>query len=529
MTAKKRSALNPVVFIAAGPAEPDLLPLRSINALKNADLVIADEYLEDFARYLAPQAEVISTTIDEDLPMSGDLKIKFAIDPAKEGKSVVRLCADDPMLVDALSKEISALNKAKIEFEYIPGLSSISSTPAHAGVSLFTGKSKEVRILDAMHPIDWSEHLDPKITLVILNATDKAGQIANNLVARGRDGETPMIVTRDGATVEQRSVVSTLDRMSTDAKAARQSGPGLVIIGDSVGHRSKYSWYESKPLFGWKVLVPRTKDDAGRAARELTRYGAVTIDVPTISVEPPRTPQQMERAVNGLVSGRYQWVAFTSTNAVRAVKEKLAEYGLDARAFSGIKVAAIGEKTVEALVEFGVNPDLIPEKSNSSDDLLEVWPTFDQVFDPINRVFLPRADIAVESLAEGMIKKGWEVEDITAFRTVRAAPPAAEIREAIKTGGFDAVLFTSASTVRNLVGIAGKPHPTTVIAVIGPATAQAAVEHGLVVGVQADEPDMTVLIEALAEFGEKLKELATEKGETSWRPSKRRNALRRRY
>ena len=145
MTAKKRSALNPVVFIAAGPAEPDLLPLRSINALKNADLVIADEYLEDLARHLAPQAEVISTTIDEDLPMSGDLKIKFAIDPAKEGKSVVRLCADDPMLVDALSKEIAALNKAKIEFEYIPGLSSISSTPAHAGVSLFTGKSKWCR------------------------------------------------------------------------------------------------------------------------------------------------------------------------------------------------------------------------------------------------------------------------------------------------------------------------------------------------------------------------------------------------
>jgi uroporphyrinogen III methyltransferase/synthase len=529
VTSKRKSALHPIMFIGAGPAEPDLLPLRALNALKEADLVIADEYLEDFAQHLAPQAEIISTTIDEDLPMSGDLKIKFAIDPAKEGKAVVRLCADDPMLTDALSKEISALNKAKIEFEYIPGLSSVTATPAHAGVSLFSGKSKEIRILDALHPIDWSEHLDPKVTLIILNATDKAGQIANNLVARGRDGETPMVVTREGSTVEQRSVVSTLDRMSADAKAARQSGPGLVIIGDPVSNRAKYSWFESKPLFGWKVLVPRTKDDGGKAAKLLTRYGAVTIDVPTISVEPPRTPQQMERAVNGLVSGRYQWVAFTSTNAVRAVKEKLAEYGLDARAFSGIKVAAIGDKTVESLIEFGVQPDLVPDKSDSSDDLLEVWPTYDQVFDPINRVFLPRADIAVESLAEGMIKKGWEVEDITAFRTVRAAPPAAEIREAIKTGGFDAVLFSSASTVRNLVGIAGKPHPTTVIAVIGPATAQAAEEHGLVVSVQAEEPNMTVLIESLAAYGEKLKEAALEKGETSWRPSKRRNALRRRY
>ncbi len=170
-------------------------------------------------------------------------------------------------------------------------------------------------------------------------------------------------------------------------------------------------------------------------------------------------------------------------NAVKAVREKFEEYGLDARAFAGIKVAAVGEQTAKALVAFGVKPDLVPSGEQSAAGLLEDWPPYDPVFDPIDRVFLPRADIATETLVAGLIELGWEVDDVTAYRTVRASPPPAETREAIKGGGFDAVLFTSSSTVRNLVGIAGKPHNVTVIACIGPATAKTAEEHGLRVDV----------------------------------------------
>ena len=246
----------------------------------------------------------------------------------------------------------------------------------------------------------------------------------------------------------------------------------LAVVGEGVDLRDRLSWFESKPLFGWRVLVPRTKEQAASLSEQLRRYGAVPVEVPTISVEPPRTPQQMDRALHGLVSGRYQWIAFTSVNAVRAIREKFEEYGLDARAFAGIKVAAVGEQTAASLVAFGVKPDLVPTGDQSAAGLLEDWPAYDDVFDPINRVFLPRADIATETLVAGLIELGWEVEDVTAYRTVRAAPPAAEIREAIKTGGFDAVLFTSSSTVRNLIGIAGKPHASTVVACIGPADGQ---------------------------------------------------------
>jgi uroporphyrinogen III methyltransferase/synthase len=302
----------------------------------------------------------------------------------------------------------------------------------------------------------------------------------------------------------------------------------LGVLGEGVDLRDRLSWFESKPLFGWKVLVPRTKEQAASLSDQLRSYGAVPSEVPTIAVEPPRTPQQMERAVKGLVVGRYEWIAFTSVNAVKAVREKFEEYGLDARAFAGIKVAAVGEQTANALIAFGVKPDLVPSGEQSAAGLLEDWPPYDPVFDPIDRVFLPRADIATETLVAGLIELGWEVDDVTAYRTVRASPPPATTREAIKGGGFDAVLFTSSSTVRNLVGIAGKPHNVTVIACIGPATAKTAEEHGLRVDVMAPEPSVLKLAEALADFGAHRRTAALEAGDPVTRPSERRPGARRR-
>jgi uroporphyrinogen III methyltransferase/synthase len=308
--------------------------------------------------------------------------------------------------------------------------------------------------------------------------------------------------------------------LAADAKAAGLAPPALLVVGDVVKGRAALSWFETKPLFGWKVLVPRTKEQAGVLSRKLRAYGAVPAEVPTIAVEPPRTPQQMERAVRGLVTGRYEWIAFTSVNAVRAIREKFEEYGLDARAFSGIKVAAVGEQTAAALTAFGVKPDLVPSGEQSGAGLLADFPPYDDVLDPINRVFLPRADIATETLVAGLIELGWEVDDVTAYRTVRAAPPPAPTREAIKTGGFDAVCFTSSSTVRNLVGIAGKPHATTVIACIGPQTAKTAEEHGLRVDVLADEPSVGALAEALAAFGLAQREAAEASGEWTGKPGR---------
>jgi uroporphyrinogen III methyltransferase / synthase len=172
-------------------------------------------------------------------------------------------------------------------------------------------------------------------------------------------------------------------------------------------------------------------------------------------------------------------------------------------------------------------PDLVPSGEQSADGLLAEWPPFDEVLDPINRVFLPRADIATDTLVAGLHAGGWEVDDVTAYRTVRAAPPAAPVRDAIKTGRFDAVVFTSSSTVRNLVGIAGKPHPSTIVACIGPATAKTAEEHGLRVDVLAPQPSAEALVDALAEYGAALRLAALQAAEPVLRPSERRGGARR--
>ena len=520
---KKKIIVLPVIYVAAGPGDPQLITLRGINALKQAELIIADVNTMDIANTHANETADVVAAVDEDgVPMAPAVRARLAIDAAKEGAAVVRLCAGDPVVEDNLAVEVSTLAKSKIEFEYVPGVSPITSVPTHAGMSLFANKGKEVHILNGSEPIDWSLHLDPTIPIVVINAADKAPAIASALIARGRDVTTPISVTRDGSTTDQRTIVSTLENIPLVAMFKKRIFLFLLLILQT--HTSKT--FES-------FLLPsqnrKIKEDAEDFQKLLAVYGAVSVEVPTISVEPPRTPQQMERAVHGLVSGRFQWVVFTSTNAVRAVRDKFVDYGLDARAFAGLKVAAIGQPVIDALVEFGVKPDLFPTNEHNSEGLLEVWPKFDQLLDPINRVFLPRADIATETLVEGMQAKGWEVEDIVAFRTVRAAPPPAHTRELIKSGGFDAVLFTSASTVRNLVGIAGKPHASTVVAVIGPQTAQAAQEHGLRVDVQAESPNVSILIDALAAHGETLRLAAIENGDNVWRPSKRRGSMRRKH
>jgi uroporphyrinogen III methyltransferase/synthase len=208
----------------------------------------------------------------------------------------------------------------------------------------------------------------------------------------------------------------------------------------------------------------------------------------------------MERAIRGLVGGRYAWVAFTSANAVKAVREKLEEVGLDARAFSGVKVAAVGDSTAAVLADFGIRADLVPSGQQSSEGLLVDFPPHDHQLDLLDRVLLPRADIATETLAAGLKARGWAIDDVTAYRTVRAAPPPLSVREALRSGGVDALLFTSSSTVRNLVGLAGKPHDRTVVGVIGPHTAATAAELGIRVDLQPEQPGVDELADALAAF-----------------------------
>jgi uroporphyrinogen III methyltransferase / synthase len=523
-----------VAFVGTGPGDPGLLTVRARDLLQSADVVIteAPEHASLIELVLGDRrnaVEVVQGGTGEDgEPLTSAARAKLVLRCAAPKRRVVRLLSGDPWMYTTGAEEAAACAAAGVPFEVVPGVSSVSAVPTYAGVPLTTRNSREVTVLNAAeNTIDWSRYTRCS-TLVLLSAVRSIGAIAESLCSAGCSPTTPVSMTSVGTTTQQRTIVSTLRDIASDAAEAGIEPPAITVIGEVVSMRSALSWFETKPLFGWRVLVPRTKEQAQELSARLRSFGAVPEEVPTISVEPPRNPVQMDKAIRGLVEGRYEWVAFTSVNAVKAVREKFDEYGLDARAFSGLKVAAVGDKTADAITAWGIRPDLLPTGEQSAQGLLSAWPPYDEVLDPINRVFLPRADIATETLVAGLIDLGWEVDDVTAYRTVRAAPPAPAVRDAIKTGLFDAVVFTSSSTVRNLVGIAGKPHPSTVIAAIGPATAKTCEEHSLRVDVLAPEPSAAALAAALADYGTSRRTSATEAGEPVTKPSEQRSAVRRR-
>jgi uroporphyrinogen III methyltransferase/synthase len=482
-----------IVIVGAGPGDADLLTARATAALSSADTVLHD----------ADVSTAVIQRLGEDRPALelhpavGDPAevAKMAVTAAKAGQTVARLVAGDPFTNDAVVKEILAIARTVVPYDVVPGVAISTAVPAYAGVPLGSTHTAA----DMRSGVSADTLVTSPMPLVLQATGEIVADTVRDLVEAGLSGSTQACVTADGSLSSQFSVVGSLDELAAGAWPTTRTGPVVLTVGAEVDKRSRLSWWENRPLFGWRVLVPRTREQAGDMSERLRSYGAVPVEVPTIAVEPPRTPAQMDRAIRGLVTGRYGWIVFTSVNAVRAVREKFAELGLDARAFAGVKVACVGEMTADAVREFGITPELLPTGEQSSVGLLEDFPPYDDVLDPIDRILLPRADIATETLTAGLQELGWEVDDVTAYRTVRAAPPPAAIREAIKGGGFDAVCFTSSSTVRNLVGIAGKPNGRTVVACIGPQTAATATEFGLRVDVRPDVAGVLQLVDALAE------------------------------
>ncbi|WP_288832948.1 uroporphyrinogen-III synthase [uncultured Corynebacterium sp.] len=528
-----------VIFVGAGPGNPDLLTVRAREVMETNSIAIVDpEVLQGVRNVVAarlpvpaektkaaeehyekmcaeakaagarrrPQRPAPPTAAEvEELGLGGEgivEKLREALDRAaaaiERGEAgegdVVRLVAGNPLTRDAVMAEISAVANAGLEFQVVPGMSLPSTVPSFAGIALGSTYTETDLSNDS---VDWDQLAAAPQPLVFQAVSEQLPTIAEELSARGFSGQTPLTVTTNGTTRLQRTFDATLETVGKiDADL---SGNLVVTIGTAVDDRTKYSWWENRPLYGWRVLVPRAKEQAAAMNARLSSCGAIPQSVPTISMEPPRNPAQLDRAIKGIVEGRYQWVVFTSVNAVGAVWDKFEELGLDARAFAGVHLAAVGEKTADALRSRGMLPELLPHRTKqNAAGVVEVFPEYVEDIDPVSRVLLPRADLGTDVLVDGLVEKGWEVDDVVAYRTVRAAPPPPEVRDMIKTGGFDAVCFTSASTVKNLVGIAGKPHPRTIIACIGPMTASEAREQGLRVDVMPEVADVPSLVDALA-------------------------------
>ena len=538
--------MTKIIFVGAGPGNPDLLTIRAREVLEsNAIALVEPEVSQGVRNVVAAGLPVPQSKLDAanaeyeqmvleakqagarrkparpELPTAAELeeltagvegvvdKLKAALEQAKalyeQGDGgdgdVVRLVSGNPLTRDSVMAEVSAVAAAGLEFQVVPGMSLPSTVPSFAGIAL--GSTYTEADL-ANGTVDWDQLATAPQPLVLQATQEHLPQMAKELMDRGFVASTPVAVTTHGTTRMQRTFDATLQ---TVAKLdAELTGSLVVTLGTVPDERAKYSWWENRPLYGWRVLVPRAKEQAGPMSARLSSYGAIPQSVPTISMEPPRNPAQMDRAIKGIVEGRYQWVVFTSVNAVDAVWDKFAELGLDARSFAGVHLAAVGQKTADAVRARGMMPELLPHRTKqNAAGLVEVFPEYVEDIDPVSRVLLTRADLGTDVLVDGLVEKGWEVDDVVAYRTVRAAPPAPEVRDMIKTGGFDAVCFTSASTVKNLVGIAGKPHQRTIIACIGPMTAAEAKEQGLRVDVVPEVADVPSLVDALAEHVAELR------------------------
>ena len=529
-----------VIFVGAGPGNPELLTVRAREVMESNSIALVDpevsagvrsvigsalpvpkakmdaanqryeqmcaEAKAAGARRKPPRPEDPTAAELQEVGLDGGViveKLKLALteaaDIVERGEAgdgdVIRLVSGNPLTRDNVMEEISAVAAEGMEFQVVPGMSLPSTVPSFAGIALgSTYTEADLNNGD----VDWDQLAAAPQPLVLQANQEHLADMVEQLTQRGFQASTPVTVTTRGTTRLQRTFDATLGTVGK--LDAELEGPLVVTLGTAADDRSKYSWWENRPLYGWRVLVPRAKSQAGPMNARLSQHGAIPQSVPTISLEPPRNPAQMDRAIKGIVEGRYQWILFTSVNAVDAVWSKFEELGLDARSFAGVHLGAVGQKTADALIARGMQPELLPHRTKqNAAGLAEAFPEYVEDIDPVSRVLLPRADLGSDVLVDGLQEKGWEVDDVVAYRTVRAAPPPPETRDMIKTGGFDAVCFTSPSTVKNLVGIAGKPHSRTIIACIGPVTEAEAREQGLRVDVVPEVADIPNLVDALAE------------------------------
>lgn len=509
------NASGSITFVAAGPGDPELITFAGAKAIAQADLLVVDS--ADIAERLTSagieaRGEVVTAVADEVGQLTGAVA---------DGLRVVRLTRGD-FFSAKFRREIlpAVLAEDRIHTHIIPGVSRYGAVLTYGAVAPTHTWSG----IDASRGVT-ADAWPNGGTVIIWTRPEHLADV----VARGSDvygADTEVLEITGLGTTSQNSRLVAWKSLATGAPTA---GECYLITGPGIGTtaRQRLDWFASKPLFDWNVLVPRTKDDLDELTAQLDRYGATTEVVPTMSIEPPRTEQGMERAVRGLIDGRYLWIVFTSPHAVGAVMERLDEYGLDSRALSGVNIAAVGRVTSDVLCRHGLKADLEPSGENTVGGLAGEFPAFDDLIDPLNRVLVPSADVSVAALLEGLTNLGWEAEEVTAYRTVRAAPPPAEVRERIKTGMFDAVLFTSSTAVRNMIGIAGKPHNLTVVAAIGPATAQACEMHGLRVDLIAGAPNFESLAEGLARFADERRASLEAQGLPGAKPSARKRRRKR--
>ena len=496
-------SLGKIYLVGAGPGDPELIAVRGLRLLRSADVVAHDRLVD---RRLLREARVDARLIDVGkLPGDGAVQGRInalLVSEAERGNVVVRLKGGDPFVFGRGGEEALALRESGVPFEIVPGVSSAVAAPAFAGIPLtHRGVSSSFTVFSGSRagdggaaPTDWDALARVPGTLVALMAWRNLREIAEALIAAGKSPHTPAAVVSMGSRPAQKTASANLSGIADAAEARGLSSPAVLVVGEVARLRDALRWFETLPLFGRRVLVTRAAEQASELSERLAALGALPVEIPTIRTAALEDNSELDAALANL--SQFDWIAFTSANAVRFVFDRLSAAGADARALHPVKIAAIGGATASALAARGVSADFIPDRAGS-----------EGVADGMARrgvsgarVLLPRSDLADDHLPDRLRKAGADVSEVVAYRTEMPESSRPALAAALEAG-VDAVALASASAAVNLVALLDgdvRRLDGAAIACIGRASAAAASELGLNVDIVAQAPTAQALAHDLA-------------------------------
>ncbi|HEY1378932.1 MAG TPA: uroporphyrinogen-III C-methyltransferase [Gemmataceae bacterium] len=500
-----------VFLVGAGPGDPGLLTLRAVECLRLADLVIYDKLVPPRLLDLAnPGAERRCVAdLPGEHPQRWPIVVRAVIDAARQGKMVVRLKGGDPLVFGRGAEEAEELRSAGVPYEIVPGVTAALAAGASAEIPLTHRSAASAVAFVTGHEnptkpgpgLDWPALARFPGTVVVYMGMARLELIANMLIEHGKPADTPAAVVATAGTGDQRRVTGTLAGLADAVRAAGLSAPAVIVIGPAVGLAPALSWFEARPLFGKRVLVTRPRQQAGDLVRKLELLGAVPFVLPAVDILPPADWGEVDEYLGRI--GEYDWLAFTSANGVQMLLGRLRETGRDLRALAGLKLAAIGPGTAEALRAFHLNADLVPAEYRSEGLAAALA-------EPAagKRILLARADRGRDVLRQELSKVA-AVDQVAVYRQTDAIPTDGPVHDAIRRGEIDFVTLTSANVARAVlrsldeIGRARAHAGDLRLVTISPVTSAAVTALGYPVAAEAHEYTTDGLLQALVELAAK--------------------------